>query len=284
MTSSSLHTQILFPEVPAGEEDPRARINVLRQLFNDSQKPDNSSDRGLYHEICTALFLFEFISHGRQISRTLTPAEKIELGKGAGQTQMIMAPRGDGQQGHRELDMVCEKDGTTYIVEAKVQKKTDSHQLRPNIYLAHRLGWGVMYAMRNSGQKKAIEDNGNKIFAELRASGALNVPPLLAFPLDDRVADLLYKSPDKKGQSLKKLGLLTTMVEIKDQSQDWMSYLGLSEWDMDAIYQQEANEEGRVTPEELAKFIAEKRCTEHTDLFCKLSLGEVPCCPNHFLS
>ena len=73
-------------------------------------------NRALFHEIQTARQLVEDskVTHGKQISRPLTAAEK-SLQKG--NSQMILVPmEGDC---YRELDMVCQENGIIYIVEAK---------------------------------------------------------------------------------------------------------------------------------------------------------------------
>ncbi|VZI06830.1 unnamed protein product [Fusarium fujikuroi] len=130
---SSHNSAIIYPSVPPTEEDPRARINVMIDIFNAglSSRAGGKLDRGLYHEIFTAYKLVQDykIMHGSQISRPLTDSEKREGLNGS--SQMITVPLQGNR--YRELDMIYNEGGTTYIVEARSfgicdRKLQDQHQ------------------------------------------------------------------------------------------------------------------------------------------------------------
>jgi hypothetical protein len=151
--------RIVYPTVPQKEQGPRARINVMIDIFNaslPSQESRGRLDEGLLHEIETArdLVARHYITHGRQISRPLTATEKFSGQKG--NSQMIMVP----MEGHffRELDMVYERGGTTHIVEAKNTRTPDHSQLENNLYLAMALPTKtkVVYAVRRA-QEEALQ-------------------------------------------------------------------------------------------------------------------------------
>ncbi|KAK2771048.1 hypothetical protein CKAH01_14536 [Colletotrichum kahawae] len=155
--------EVIFPTAPAHEsEDSRERINVMIDIFNETLRSSGRADRGLYHEIRAAMHITHQCKHTElTISRPLTEAEKR---RGLnGNSQMILVPLGNGK--HRELDMVCEAGGITYIVEAKNTKTGDQHQLRANVLVARQKGWGVMYVLRDNktGQAQALRDTFQKI-------------------------------------------------------------------------------------------------------------------------
>jgi hypothetical protein len=146
---------LVLPNIPPEEEDPRVRINVMIDIFNKELKPAGPVDEGFLNEIWTAKELVHAgrISSGRQISRRRTKQEISE--ELPGHSQMIVVPLGNGK--FREIDMLCDIDGTSYIVEAKLTAKSDLRQLRPNVALAQQIGGGVMYAFGGWSEKKGQE-------------------------------------------------------------------------------------------------------------------------------
>lgn len=146
--------KISYPVVPKTEEDPRRRINVMIRMFNDDLRENKKMDKGLYHEIQTAIQLVREwkITHGRQISRSLTTSEKSE--RRLGNEQMILTPIMDDK--FRELDMVFEKDGVPTIVEAKNKKTADTSQVEINRELAKDISGRVMYSLPKAYQEEAI--------------------------------------------------------------------------------------------------------------------------------
>ncbi|KAI0163254.1 hypothetical protein BJ166DRAFT_525828 [Pestalotiopsis sp. NC0098] len=146
---------IKLPDVPQEEEDPRARINVMKDIFKESMK-EGRANTGLLTEIDAATILVHagLIGHGNQISRALTNKEKHKGTRGT--EQMILTDNSKKPGSDRELDMLCQMEGKTYIVEAKNTKNADTKQLAPNFELARKLGseWGVMYALAGHSERK----------------------------------------------------------------------------------------------------------------------------------
>nr|RBQ94022.1 hypothetical protein FVER53263_10006 [Fusarium verticillioides] len=198
---SSHNSTIVYPCVPTTEEDPRARINVMIDIFNAclSSRSGGKLDRGLYHEIFTAYKLVQDykIMHGSQISRPLTDAEKQEGRNGS--SQMITVPLQGNK--YRELDMVYKEDGTTFIVEAKNTKTVDHSQLQPNIQLAQQIQGALVYAIgEKDGQERAL----NEAYKRLRdqqdqSSGTGSFPPLHILRIPDKISNIMS---DNKPMSL----------------------------------------------------------------------------------
>ncbi|KAF5597808.1 hypothetical protein FPCIR_3384 [Fusarium pseudocircinatum] len=95
--------------------------------------------------------------HGRQISRPLTDAEKREGRNGS--SQMITVPLQGNK--YRELDMVYDEDGTTFIVEAKNTKTVDHSQLQPNIELAQQIKGVLVYAIGEKDDQHQSSSTGS---------------------------------------------------------------------------------------------------------------------------
>ncbi|KAM0236995.1 hypothetical protein ACHAP5_009191 [Fusarium lateritium] len=197
---SSHNSKIVYPSVPPNEEDPRSRINVMIGIFNKglSSRAGTKLDRGLYHEIFTAYKLVQDykIMHGSQISRPLIESEKREGLNGS--SQMITVPL----QGNkfRELDMVYNENGISYIVEAKNTKTVDHSQLHPNIQLAQQIQGALVYAIgEKDGQERALKEAYKKLQAQHQSSNTGNFPPLHVMRIPDKVSDILS---DNKPMSL----------------------------------------------------------------------------------
>jgi hypothetical protein len=158
----AIQREIHYPEVPEEEKDPRVRINIMIDQFNESLPGRYKAiDFGLYHEIMTAIKLVgdHKITHGKQISRGLTKEEKVRGMKG--HEQMITTPTEDGK--YRELDFVyTDDDGKLTIVEAKRRKAADTHQVTLNKELATRVGGKVLYSI--AGDKASQIDAIRKKF------------------------------------------------------------------------------------------------------------------------
>ncbi|QGI86871.1 hypothetical protein CEK25_013600 [Fusarium fujikuroi] len=169
---SSHNSVIVYPSVPPTEEDPRACINVMIDIFNAglSSRAGGKLDRGLYHEIFTAYKLVQDykIMHGSQISRPLTDSEKREGLNGS--SQMITVPLQGNK--YRELDMVYNEDGTTYIVEAR--------------------SFG-------DGQERALKEAYRKLQDQHQSSGTVNFPSLHVLRIPDKVSNIMS---DNKPMSL----------------------------------------------------------------------------------
>lgn len=89
------NTEIIYPTIPLREQGPRARINVMIDIFNaglPSRESPSRLDQGFLHEVETARNLVErrCITHGKQISFPITPKERLSGKKG--NSQMIMVP------------------------------------------------------------------------------------------------------------------------------------------------------------------------------------------------
>jgi hypothetical protein len=202
------NSRIVYPTVPPSEIGPRARVNVMVEIFNANLPPRGEGvprraiDQGFYHEIQTARKLINEgkIRHGWQISRPLTKAEQ-QAGIN-GNSQLILVPMGGGL--HRELDMVYEEEGSIHIVEAKTTKTVDHSQLIPNLELSLALPGlinnafsVVVYALEGekAGQEKALKEAYNKALSTLPRELALiklkiiHVPNL---PIDN-FAENYYK-------------------------------------------------------------------------------------------
>lgn len=204
---------ITYPNVLPGEEDPYKRINVMIDVFNAGKSSSGKADVGLYHEIFTAIYLVTHskITHGTQISRPLTAAEKLVQ---KGNSQLILVPLEYNH--YRELDMVYEENGTIYIVEAKNTRTADHSQLNDNVRLAQRLRGGVVYALsQKASQEKALNE------AYRAIPEAQNLPPLVVIQIPYKVADLYYHG------STERLLSLPTLEEIKD----WQNREVESEYD-----------------------------------------------------
>ncbi|KAF5717025.1 c6 zinc finger domain-containing protein [Fusarium globosum] len=186
ISMSSHNSVIVYPSVPPTEEDPRARINVMIDIFNAglSSRAGGKLDRGLYHEIFTAYKLVQDykIMHGSQISRPLTDSEKREGNK------------------YRELDMVYNEDGTTYIVEAKNTKTVDHSQLQPHIHLAQQIQGALVYAIaEKDGQERALKEAHRKLQDQHQSSGTGEFPSLHVLRIPDKVSNIMS---DNKPMSL----------------------------------------------------------------------------------
>ncbi|KAI9703620.1 MAG: hypothetical protein M1836_007390 [Candelina mexicana] len=204
---------IIYPDVPPAEEDPYARINVMIDIFNFDISSSGKADRGFYHEIYTAIKLASDrkITHGSQISRPLTAAEKLVQ---KGNSQMILVPL--EYNNYRELDMVYEENGTIYVVEAKNKSKAEHRQLKDNVLLALRLRGGVVYALPgNDSQEKALK-KAYKAIPE-----AQYLPPLVVIQIPYKVAEV-YSSG-----RIEELLPLPTLEEIED----WRDWIVESEFD-----------------------------------------------------
>jgi hypothetical protein len=162
------NSTIIYPTVPKHEEDPAARVNVMKAMFNNSLQGLKHNDKvntGFAHEIATAQYLLDNIvclndavQRGCHISRSLITKEKAAGPKG--DSQLVKVPI--GKQGYRELDMVFfdNRDGAggiLTIVEAKSTKSVDHHHMRPNIQLAKRLGGKLMSSVDRPGQETALQ-------------------------------------------------------------------------------------------------------------------------------
>ncbi|KAM5343517.1 hypothetical protein ACJ41O_012054 [Fusarium nematophilum] len=187
------NSTIIYPNVPPNEADPRERINVMIDIFNAglSSRTGGKMDRGLYHEIFTAFNLVQDykITHGRQISRPLTDSEKKS--QQSGHSQMITVPL----QGNtfRELDMVYEQGGTTYVVEAKNTKTVDHSQLQPNVHLAKQLRGGLVYAIgEKASQERALKGAFRKLEqAHHQSNDPGYFPTLGIIQIPDKVMDIM---------------------------------------------------------------------------------------------
>jgi hypothetical protein len=150
----------------------------MKKMFNDrlpSRDPPGQLDTGLYQEIITAIKLIEEykITHGNQISRSLT-ADEIKQGLN-GTSQSIMVPTALGRE--RELDMVYKDhvDGSPVIVEAKSTQRVDTHQLEVNVKLAQHHRGKLVYSLDGDkpGQERALKDQ----YAKLIDEGGKPYPP-----------------------------------------------------------------------------------------------------------
>ncbi|KAF5635694.1 hypothetical protein F25303_8371 [Fusarium sp. NRRL 25303] len=192
---SSHNSAIVYPSVPPTEEDPRARINVMIDIFNAglSSRAGGKLDRGLYHEIFTAYKLVQDykIMHGSQISRPLTDSEKRESLNGS--SQMITVPLQGNK--YRELDMIYNEDGTTYIVEAKNTKTVDHSQLQPNIHLAQQIQGALVYAIgEKDGQERALKEAYKKLQDQHQSSHTGKFPSLHILRIPDKVSNIMSEN------------------------------------------------------------------------------------------
>jgi len=163
-----------IPMVPAGEEDPRVRINKMIDIFNKGLPATRNGviDTGLLNEIFTAIQLVSEgrIKHGNEISRTLTEEESKKLGDGSGDSQKIFVKDSD-EQPKRELDMLFKdsQDKQT-IVEAKATRTADTHQVSQNAQLASTIGGSVLYALPSTKQNSGSQEK------TIRARHGSNAP------------------------------------------------------------------------------------------------------------
>ncbi|KAF5714486.1 hypothetical protein FMUND_7401 [Fusarium mundagurra] len=201
MSENSIrHSLNFYPSVPPTEEDPRARINAMIDIFNTglSSRAGGNLDRGLYHEIFTAYKLVQDykIMHGNQISRPLTDSEKREGLNGS--SQMITVPLQGNK--YRELDMVYNEGGTTYIVEVKNTKTVDHSQFQPNIQLEQQIQGALVYAIgEKDGQERALNEAYKKLKDQHQSSSTGNFPPLHVLRIPDKVSNIMS---DNKPMSL----------------------------------------------------------------------------------
>ena len=214
--SEGPNQKIIHPTVPKKEEDPRVRINVMIGIFNANlppHEPPSKIDLGFYHEIQTAILLVRQykITHGNQISRPLTAAEKKSLQKG--NSQMILVPM-EGNN-YRELDIVYEEgrgeEKITYIVEAKNKAGADASQLKPNLDLAQKVKGKVIYALEGTAQSK---DNALKD-AHQKLSTAGEIPPLDVIHLPSENFAQLYFNKNVEAR-VAGLGEIPTLEAILD--------------------------------------------------------------------
>ncbi|WQF82412.1 hypothetical protein CDEST_07426 [Colletotrichum destructivum] len=179
-------SEVILPKAPGREdEDPRERINVMIDIFNSSLHSSGKADRGFYNEIRSAMhIIYNRNPSDLTISRPLTEAEKRQGQNGS--SQMILVSLGNNH--YRELDMICEIEGITYVVEAKNTKTSDQHQLRANVLLARQQGWGVMYVLRENktSQAQALR-NTFKTIPE-----AQHLPPLKIVCISDKIEDIFH--------------------------------------------------------------------------------------------
>ncbi|PNP55561.1 hypothetical protein FNYG_15475 [Fusarium nygamai] len=183
---SSHNSTIVYPSVSPTEEDPRARINVMIDIFNAglSSRTGGKLDRGLYHEVFTAYKLVQDykILHGSQISRPLTDAEKRDGLNGS--SQMITVPLQGNK--YRELDMVYNEDGTTFIVEAKNTKT--------------QIQGALVYAIgEKDGQERALNEAYKKLKDQYQSSSTGSFPQLHVLRIPDKVSNIIS---DNKPMSL----------------------------------------------------------------------------------
>lgn len=163
--------RIEFPVVPKSEEDPRGRINTMVAIFNENLPPNTTPtaiDLGMVFEIETAKKLVRElkVTHGKEISRSLT---KAEAARGLnGNSQKIWAVQSGSDR--RELDIVY-KDKN--IVEAKNKKVTDNSQMKKNVDLALALGGTVSYAFPITDQDRAATNKESGKTAAYKASYAV---------------------------------------------------------------------------------------------------------------
>ncbi|WYZ36289.1 hypothetical protein EsH8_XII_000039 [Colletotrichum jinshuiense] len=179
-------SEVILPKAPGREgEDARERLNVMIDIFNNGLRSSGKADRGFYNEIRAAMHIIYNCNPGDfTISRPLTEAEKRQARNG--NSQMILVPLGNNH--YRELDMICEIEGITYVVEVKNTKTSDQHQLRANVLLARRQGWGVMYVLRDNktSQAQALR----KTFQTIPEAQYL--PPLKIVCISDKIEDVFY--------------------------------------------------------------------------------------------
>ncbi|KAG5746819.1 hypothetical protein H9Q72_003505 [Fusarium xylarioides] len=134
--------------------------------------------------------------HGSQISRPLTDAERREGLNGS--SQMITVPLQGNK--YRELDMVYNEDGTTYIVEAKNTKTVDHSQLQPNIQLAQQIKGALVYAIgEKDGQERALNEAYKKLKDQHQSSRTGSFPHLQVLRIPDKVSNIMS---DNKPMSL----------------------------------------------------------------------------------
>jgi hypothetical protein len=166
---------IRYPVVPVKEENPRARVNKMIEIFNEihppnprkpvepkmqgeAKKPGEGKvppmkiNAGMLFEIAVADRLVKLgkIHEGRQISRGLSKAE-IDAGL-KGNSQMIMCV--DYQGAMRELDIVYNVNEKLHIMECKNKSGTDASQMQKNILLAIALNGTVEYALPLRGDQE----------------------------------------------------------------------------------------------------------------------------------
>lgn len=92
----------------------------------------------------------------------------------------------------RELDMVYDEGGTTYIVEAKNTKIVDHSQLQPNVQSAIQVQGGLMYAIgEKDGQERALKEAYKKLQAQHQSSSTGNFPSLSVLRIPDKVSNIM---------------------------------------------------------------------------------------------
>ncbi|KAF9770127.1 hypothetical protein IL306_012360 [Fusarium sp. DS 682] len=96
---------------------------------------------------------------------------------------------------YRELDMVYEEGGTTYIVEAKNTKTVDHSQLQPNIQLAQQIRGALVYAIgEKDGQERALKEAYRKLQTHHQSSNAGSFPTLHIIQIPDKVSSIMYEN------------------------------------------------------------------------------------------
>lgn len=175
------------------------------RIFNEGSKSTGKADRGLFHEIMTAIHLVEnhrFL-HGKHISRPLTATER-QSHNCNGTSQMVLVRM--GEKTYRELDIAYEADGTTCIVEAKNTKHVDASQMPKNVQLAKNVGGRVVYAITGgSSQEKALRAAYEKL------AEAQDLPELEIIRISERVAGV-----HSSIGSLRPLSAIPTSTQIMD--------------------------------------------------------------------
>ncbi|KAK6855197.1 hypothetical protein PG995_008729 [Apiospora arundinis] len=162
------------------------------ETFNASVPPDygknnkSTLDRRFLHETQAAIDLVreDKVGWGYQISRASAPHEA-----GSGDAQMILEPL-DEPDDYRESNMICVIEWRPYIVKAKCKARVDSTQMRPNVKLAHQLGWAVMYYLPKGAPNtaKALRRSFCEMVDTLEA---VNMPPLEIHYTNTHVEDML---------------------------------------------------------------------------------------------
>lgn len=221
-THAEPNSTIIYPTVPEHEKDPRARVNVMTAMFNNSLrglKHKDKIDTGFAHEIATAQYLLNNIVYfndevqcGWHISRSLTANEKTAGLKG--DSQFVKVPM--GKQSYRELDMIFfdnrnGANGMLTIVEAKSTKSIDHHQMGYNVQLAKRLGGKVIYSVDRPGQESALQA------AYSRIPESSSLPPFeVIVPIDEN-GRFVHQWGDPKGPRVSIPRMITQLDKLRSE-------------------------------------------------------------------
>lgn len=184
-------------------------------IYNHDMASTGRPDRGLFHEIVTAIHLAKShnLTYGKHISRPLKPSEKSPAGLYNGNSQMVLVPMGNN---FRELDIAYEENGRTCIVEAKNKQQADTSQLKNNVLLARRLGGRVVYALPGkAGQGNALPGKAGQVKALKNAYE--NLPEAQGLPPLEVIHIKLTLGGVHSGSNwLSPLNHITTWDEIND--------------------------------------------------------------------